>query len=1351
MLYRKRHRLMPVSALLAAGICPPVLAQQLAADDAAETLQEVIVTGSRGQPRTVTSSPTPIDVIGGEQLGRLGGALQLRDVLTQLVPSFQAQSVGSSSFDSVARSAGLRGLSGVHVLVLVNGKRRHNSSLINLNSGNVSAGANPVDLDLIPTSAIERIEILRDGAAAQYGSDAIAGVINVILKSNDSGGSSSIESGQRYGHDGSGSDGETVQAQISHGFALPGGGSTTLSMDAKSVQPVVRNSDVTGTLYFPIAPGVPDPREATADRRTYKGGLPKVKSINLAQNTLIPVGEARIYTNGTLGFREAEVGQAGRRPNSTSNIIEIYPDGFTPYYTLEEYDFQLTGGVTTTMAEWDMDLSTTFGRNHTENGSKDSLNASLGTASPTKFDTFSSQFDQWTTNLDLTRPLEVFGGRRLQVSTGAEHRYESYETNALDEAAYANGGYFYPSGTPLAGQPGVVGAQGAIVVNPSDEASIERHSAAAYVDFALDVSPKWLVALAGRYEYYDDSAGNVFGGKLSSRYELTDWLAVRGAVSNGFRAPSLAQQGFAQTSTQFNLVGGVYNLIESKIVQTGSPIAQALGAPPLDPEESRNYSLGFTFTPMSTLTVTVDAYQIDLDDRITLTGLLSNAGVRAILVANGFSGNQFVRFFTNAIDTRTRGVDVVGSYTYDAGRAGRFRGTVGFNHNQTEITRIAPTPAALSGLGLTLFDRQTQGYFTVGTPEDKLILGLDWSLGALSINLKETRYGSFQLLNNNPAFDQSYGPKWITDLEASYSFDDRFSVALGAYNLFDVYPDKNTVANTIGNSPYAANSPFGGYGGLLLRPAEREFLTHGRVVVAPRHHRPMWSPKVVQMSRCVRACRMQRRILLTSLLTATSAMSDTVPEPVFTSVQPEMFGSAGALSNAWADYDGDGDLDLIVSYEGGELRLFRNDRGVFAVADTHVGLPPHVPVTRSLAWGDFDGDGDPDLHLGTAATPIPAHNLLFRNDGAGGFVEVAAELGVSLPGASSRQSNWIDYDNDGDLDLFVAQRAGGNRLFRNEGGTFIDVSRASGLYDLRRSVAACWFDFDKDGDLDVYVGNQNGDREGFYRNESGVFTDIARSLGIDQGERAYEDGAAGCAVADFDNDGELDLFVAAYGPNILYRNEGGRFVDVARRVGLILNEHQVGASWGDFDLDGRIDLYVAGFRGGQPRQADHLYRNTPAGFVDVLPQNIARSDADHGVQWADYDGDGDLDLALANSDKTAGGSPLFRNDLHRTKDMQSLAVKVLDANDRATQAGAEIRLYNASGRLLATRLVETGSGYGAQNAMPVHFGIAERGRVDVEVTFMSNHAREVQRIGGVDPKRFAGTALIIRRTVARSP
>ena len=792
--------------LASIAVHSPALAQ--AGEDVPSS--EIVVTGSRGQARTVTSSPTPIDVIGGEDVERLAGGMQLRDALTQLVPSFQSTTVGSSSFNSLTRPAGLRGLSGVHVLVLVNGKRRHNTSIIDFNSGATSQGGNPVDLDLIPASAIERVEVLRDGASAQYGSDAIAGVINVILKKDSSGGRATFEAGQRYGKDGSGSDGETIQASISKGFSLGDGGSLTLSAEGKSGRSTVRNSDVTGALYFPLANGSADPRELTANRRTYQGGLPEIKDLKLAQTLVLPLGNVEVYSDGTFGYREASVGQAGRRPNSNQNVLEIYPDGFTPFYTLKETDFQLTGGLRGEVSGWDIDLSSTYGRNHTTNGATNTLNASLGPSSPTAFDTFSSAFDQWTNNLDLTRSVELGDSMALQVSLGSEYRYESYVTKPLDVAAYRNGGYFYPTG-PLAGRPAQVGAQGAIVVTPEDAARENRNIWAAYLDLALDVSPKFLVTAAGRFEHYDDSSGSVWSGKLSGRYEVTDWLAFRGALSNGFRAPSLAQQSFAQTSTSINLVGGAFVPVLTKVVKTGSPIAQALGAQPLKPEKSMNYSLGFTLTPAAGLTLSVDGYQIDLDDRITLTGLLSGTGVRNILVNNGFSGDQSVRFFTNAVDTRTQGFDVVGTYSLNTTGLGQFRASLGFNYNKTEIRKIAANPAQLSGLGLTLFDRRTQGWFTEG-PKTKLILGLNWELGQFGVNLKGTRYDSFKLLDNSAANDQSFGAKWVTDLEISYNLSENLRVAVGAYNLFDVYPDRTTVANTIGLSPYGAG-PFGHYGG----------------------------------------------------------------------------------------------------------------------------------------------------------------------------------------------------------------------------------------------------------------------------------------------------------------------------------------------------------------------------------------------------------------------------------------------------------------------------------------------------------------------------------------------------------
>ena len=807
-------RLLMGASCIAGAMSAPTFAQDVAADDVGESVSqsEIIVTGTRGQGRTVISSPTPIDVIGGEELEKLGGGMQLRDALTQLVPSFQSTTVGSSSFNSLTRPAGLRGLSGVHVLVLVNGKRRHNSSIIDFNSGATSQGGNPVDLDLIPSSAIERIEVLRDGASAQYGSDAIAGVINIILKTNDSGGRATIEAGQRYGRDGSGSDGETISGSVSHGFALGDDGSFTLSVEGKKAQTAIRNTAIPDNInfYAPLPGGARDPRELTVNRRTYLGGLPEVTDIKVAQTLVLPIGNVTFYSDGTFGYRDARVGQAGRRPNTNQNILEIYPDGFSPFYTLKETDFQLTGGLRGEAGGWNIDLSSTYGRNYAENGADNTLNASIGPSSPTEFKTFSSAFDQWTNNLDLTRRVELGGEMALQVSLGAEYRYESYVTKPLDVDSYRNGGYFYSSG-PLAGTPAQVGAQGAIVVTPDDAADVNRNVWAGYVDLALDVSPRFLVTAAGRFEHFDDSSGSVFSGKVSARYELTDWLAFRGAFSNGFRAPSLAQQDFAQTSTSINLVGGVYIPVLTKIVKTGSPVAQALGAQPLKPEKSKNYSLGFTLTPAAGLSLSVDAYQIDLDDRITLTGLLSGAGIRNILVANGFSGDQSVRFFTNAVDTRTRGIDVVGTYAFDVGSAGRLRTSVGFNYNDTDIKRIAANPTELAGLGLTLFDRRTQGWFTEG-PKTKLILGVNFESGPFGINVKETRYDKFRSLDNAASNDQSFGAKWITDLEVSYGVTEKLRVAAGAYNIFDVYPDKTTVANTIGLAPYGAG-PFGQYGG----------------------------------------------------------------------------------------------------------------------------------------------------------------------------------------------------------------------------------------------------------------------------------------------------------------------------------------------------------------------------------------------------------------------------------------------------------------------------------------------------------------------------------------------------------
>jgi len=459
-------------------------------------------------------------------------------------------------------------------------------------------------------------------------------------------------------------------------------------------------------------------------------------------------------------------------------------------------------------------------------------------------------------------------------------------------------------------------------------------------------------------------------------------------------------------------------------------------------------------------------------------------------------------------------------------------------------------------------------------------------------------------------------------------------------------------------------------------------------------------------------------------------------------VQPELFSANGGQANAWADFDNDGDLDEFVGFRGRPNRLYRQDHGRFEDVAAAVGLADTVE-TRAAAWGDFDGDGQIDLYVGFAGN-TPAK--LYRNDGDGRhFTDVAPALGLRLVGVS-RQASWIDYDNDGDLDLFVAFRDQPNRLFRNDGGRFTDVTVESGIGDPRKTVGVVWFDMDGDGDLDLFVANQNGDANGLFRNDGGHFVDVAREWGVDAAGRSEEFGGVGAAVADFDHDGRFDLFVANYGPSALYRNDRGqRFVDVTKEAGLFFAQHATTPSWGDYDNDGWPDLYVAGFLVTETHYPDHLFHNLRGRFTDVLPDLIKEHDASHGVQWVDFDGDGALDLALANNDDK-GGHYLFRNLLPPSRARRSLAVDVVDAHGRHTKPGAEVRVYAAgTRRLISSGIVDTGGGYCSQNVMPLHLATADASRVDVEVTSMSAHGRKVTTRRGL---QIADRRLLIEVRIA---
>ncbi|KHA65206.1 TonB-dependent receptor [Sphingomonas sp. Ant20] len=809
---------------------PPAPATTLTAPDTGGgTDDTIIVTGVRGgQARTVADSPVPIDVISRREL-QATGRTGLKEILGNIVPSLTMPALGGGGTSASVKPIAIRGLSGDYLLVLVNGKRRHTTSLIN-NLSRISGGSTPVDIDLIPTNAVGRIEVLRDGAAAQYGSDAVSGVINIILDDAPKGGRFSITGGQQYSKGA-----PLLQTDLSYGTKLGEGGFFRAAVEAKYHDRADSSADAVPRI-LPLVNGQPDPREATLDH-VYAGGYGRSnrdKMINGSYNAELPVGDTlRLYSFSTLSYRDIRDARGAYIPSSTGYggqantsgvavLPQLYPTGFQAYRRIKETDFQVTGGAKGDLAGWAWDLSSSFGRDRVWLGAENTLNPSIGPTSPTSFYMGTQIQDLWVNNLDLSRDVEVGLAKPLSISVGAEHRWERFQSRAGEPDSYRNGGYQIPVDDTPFGQlyggrypsPGLVSFTG---TSPADAASLSRNNLAGYVDLATNVTDAWFIGVAGRFEHYDDTAGNTLSGKVSTRYELAPGLAIRGGVNTGFRAPSLAQTGFSTTQNTTTVIGNTPVSTIAKFLPVNSAAAIALGAQPLKPEKSLNYTAGITYEA-GALHLTLDAYQIRVNDRIVKTeflGTASNGGtaIRDILIANGVTGVDSAQFFTNAIDTRTRGIDAVAEYTLRTTGLGAFRLSAAYSYNKTKILSIADNPAALSSLNVVLFGRQAQRDLVAALPRTKLVLTNDWSLGRVHALARATRYGRYTESSNVASGDRTFGGKWVADLDIGYDLTDRVTLAVGANNLFDTYPDRNGLIAADGSGAYGGFAPFGLSGG----------------------------------------------------------------------------------------------------------------------------------------------------------------------------------------------------------------------------------------------------------------------------------------------------------------------------------------------------------------------------------------------------------------------------------------------------------------------------------------------------------------------------------------------------------
>jgi len=779
-----------LSSLIVAALCSASVRADTAVVPAAGELETVTVFGSRVKARTVFDSAVPIDVFSAQDVQQALVSGELGQALQALSPSVNMPRASASGTSDSIRTIQLRGLAPDQVLVLVNGKRRHTNSVMDIEG--LFPGTVAVDLNAIPEEAIDHIEILRDGAGALYGSDAIAGVVNIVLKFGAHDGSVDAAYGENRTHFAPTgqtiTDGRNRTIAFDYGLPLAQNGSLHFGADYQKRGSTNRagRTDSSFASYFDTPAD-----QALNNEVVFRSGDPELSNKSLFYNADLRLsGGADLYSFATLNWRNTKGTGFFRYPGDPTNNPAVYPNGYLPVSLGESHDVGFVAGARGDASGWKWDLSAREGYNTFSYGLENSLNASLGVESPTSFHVADFTYEERAVNLDIARQLPVAGLRApLNVSAGAEYMHQAYHSTPGDPDSYAQGDPTLPPGS-----------QGDNGLRPQDAVHLARHVTSLYVDVDDEISPRLLIGGAGRYSDYGDY-GSSTTGKLSVRLNLTDDFLWRGAVSNSFRAPSLAQTGLRLTTLNLNPTGS--GLQNTAWVPPTDPLAQANGGVALKPEKSVNYTTGLAWRGGSGSEATLDLYQIKLTDRITPTGQFGVSSPQDPTLAA-------VTFLTNGLDTTTRGLDAVVSHHERIGGGElKVSGALNRNYNHQDGLRGALTTQGVNApVVIPLL---------YGSPSTKLVLNIDWSNVQWGAFVKPIRYGrlyAFTYDSNEPAFDganaQRYGNAWTVDAEAHFNPTTMSTLAIGGSNIFNRYPDQTTPGGTYGGSfPYNFINPVG--------------------------------------------------------------------------------------------------------------------------------------------------------------------------------------------------------------------------------------------------------------------------------------------------------------------------------------------------------------------------------------------------------------------------------------------------------------------------------------------------------------------------------------------------------------